>query len=115
MKPNVKLLAFVFAAIALLASVVGVWLLRDSRELDFFQVDDASFSGGPLMLDPLELGVKKKLAEEGDGEAAYLVYQHYAFGLDDTKRAQPWLERSVAAEYPIAIKALANLKQMNTN
>lgn len=64
------------------------------------------------MLEPNGLARMKKLGESGDGRAAYLVFQHYSFGLDDQVRSRYWLEKSVDAGFPTAVEAIATLRKM---
>ena len=101
------------AAGIFLTSVGVVWFSHSDQKLDRLEDMDRTHIGGSLMLDASELASTKRLAENGDGEAAYLVYQHYSIGLGDPSRAKSWLEKSFAAGYPAAIEAVKVLESIN--
>lgn len=74
------------------------------------QNSGVTYDGGTLMLSDVDLRSMKEAGAAGDGMSAYLVYQHYAFGMGNPDEGLPWLEKSASANYPYAIKALATLE-----
>ncbi len=114
MKSNRAWLVYVFASVLVLISVAYFVTSYDESDLGDSELIDTHHIGGAVMLSPSELSSKKALAEGGDGRAAYLVFQHYAFGLGEEDVAEHWLDMSADAGYAHALEAkrvLGELRQ----
>lgn len=103
---------FVFVITLLLFFISKFWILKKILLPNESAASHMRQISTSLMLSSEDLASKKKLAEAGDGKAAYLVYQHYSFGLGEKDNAAHWLKMSVEAGCPYALEAEKVLSEL---
>ena len=55
-----------------------------------------------LLKSPAEITTLEKRVANGDGQAAWELATHYAFGLSDEAKAEPWLQKAARLGSPRA-------------
>lgn len=76
--------------------------------------EDHQISGAQsFLLSSDEVRRMTELAQGGDSQAAFQLYMHYSFGLDEQKKGEVWLRKAAALGHPLAKQHLDVFRQQD--